>query len=161
MYVALQSPVLAFVSASNSYSAPSFTGDSGTLSGSMNFTVTASGDDIYIATTTATPFTVRVVASDGAPAATTTGVSVSFAQPSNVTTATIGGATYYKIAEGQSATFNLSISISSADMTETGYYYFDVSNIAWRFGADGTAGTAVNYLDTTVWRTPDANVTKL
>ena len=161
MRVIIQSPVFAYVSSSVSYTAPSFGTDTGTLSGSLKFNVTAVGDSIAIATTTGGPFLVNLVADDGNPVATSGPVSVSFAQPSAGVTLTGG---YYKIGEDETATFELVLSARTSSLAfagQQGFYHFELASTTWRWGSafnTNPVGADITYLDTGVFKTTSANV---
>lgn len=151
MRVTMLAPVFSLVSATSQYDAPTISGSSGTLKGTFTFDVTAGGGDIYFSssTTNGTVFQVMYEST-----ATTTGASLTFGQPTNSTV--VSGK--YKVADGQTARFTVDVAVSSATLGTAAYYYFDLTSVGW-YRDTSNAGTAIDYLDTTVWRTPSRYVT--
>jgi len=155
MRVGMIAPVFSLVSATSQYDAPAYSGASGTLKGTFVFDVTASGGDVWFSssTTNGDAFTVEYVSSTSATS--TSGMSMTFVQPSNTTL----DSGYYKIAEGQTARFTIDLSVSSASLNAAAYYYFHMDDVLWKRTSAGTAGPTVDYLDKTVWKTPSKYVT--
>jgi len=138
-------PVPSLVSATASY-ARNAQESTGTITGTFTFDLTASGGDVYVSSTGAFSFV----------NATSTGTSnvttVTYDQPTNTTA--VGS--YYKIAKGQTARFVVNISTTGINSSSPlyGYYtYIRLNNIGWYRDSSGTAGTNINFLDTTVWKT--------
>jgi len=145
MRVTALAPVLSLVSATASYSRPGQE-STGTLTGTFVFDLTASGGDVYVSSTGA--FTFQYVTTTAADVA---AAGVNYSQPTNASA--VGS--QYKIAENQTARFIVNMSkadINSSSANWGVYNYLQLSNVAWYRDGSNTAGTAIDFLDTTVWR---------
>jgi len=145
MRVTALAPVLSLVSATASYSRPGQE-STGTLTGTFTFDLTASGGDVYVSSTGA--FTFQYVTTTAADVA---AAGVNYSQPTNASA--VGS--QYKIAENQTARFIVNMSkadINSSSANWGVYNYLQLSNVAWYRDGSNTAGTAIDFLDTTVWR---------
>jgi len=76
---------------------------------------------------------------------------VNYSQPTNASV--VGD--QYKIAENQTARFTVEMNVSNLNSNSgnwSQYNYLQLSNVAWYRDGSNTAGTAIDFLDTTVWR---------
>ncbi len=139
MYTVNAAPIFSLSRASASYSEPTYSGATGTLSGSFTFSIAAQGGDIYIASSTLGAFQIDYVGSSAIAVATS---SISYLQPAGVTTS--GG--FYKIAENTSATFTVNAAVSGP--ITGAYYHFVMDNVHWNTSA-AVGGSVADFLDET------------
>lgn len=152
MYISSVAPIFSLTSKSVSWTAGTDVA-SGTLTGSFNFSVKADGGDVYIPKTSA--FDVVVASSS---ATTTSNVSVSYQEPTGVTSMT----NTYKITDGSTVNFAVNFAIGEANIGAAAYYHFYLGNVNWDDADDVVAGSATYdsaYLSDT-FKTSDVYVNK-
>ncbi len=153
MYISAAAPSFALNSKSVSWTGATDVA-SGTLTGSFNISVTANGGDVYIPKTSG--FSIVVASSSYA---TTTGVSVSYQEPTSGVTSLTNS---YKISDGSTATFAVNFAVGEASIGAAAYYHFYLASVVWDDADDVDAATMTyssTYMSDT-FKTADVYVNK-
>jgi len=150
MRVTTVAPVPSFVSATASYGRPAPETPAGTIQATFTFDLTAKGKDIFVQKNNATStgdYSVKLIGN----AASTTPDTINVSANS----VAVADGNAYKIPKGQTARFTIDVANSSNASTTTywgQYCYFVLEGFDWGTAADPTGGDAINFLDTSVWR---------
>lgn len=155
MHVTKLSPVFALTSANATWSPATFSGATGTMTGTFSFSVTAKGGDIYLATSS--PIGAFELKLGGASTITVATSSIAYQDPSGITANSNG---YYKIAQDTTANFTVTATVPANTASFTnGNNYMYVNNVIWSANANGSSPAFVNYLSDT-FKTNYVNVIK-
>jgi len=149
MRITTVAPVPSFVSATTKYGRPNSQEATGTIEATFVFDLTAKGKDIFVKANPAgvAHYSFGLIGNNASTTPDTINVSA------DSTAKLEGGA--YRIAKGQTARFTIEVAktlnLSSANYWGQ-YCYFVLEGFDWGTAADLTGGDAINFLDTSVWR---------
>ncbi len=150
-YVMKVAPTFALTSANATYTAGTYAGATGTMTGTFTFNVTANGADIYLASSTLNAFQISL---GGATTAAVASSSVSYQDPTGYNQ--VSG--FYDIPKGSTATFTVNATaLHPGTAANVGSTYMYMSGVAWNTSASSTGLSNSSYMSN-IFKTPYVSV---
>ncbi len=150
-YVMKVAPTFALASANATYTAGTYAGATGTMTGTFTFNVTANGADIYLASSTLGAFQINL---GGMTAAIVPNALVSYQDPTGYPQ--VSG--YYDIPEGSTATFTVNATaLHPGTAANVGSTYMYISGVTWNTLPQVSGQSTLTYMST-ILKTPYVSV---